>query len=149
MIKLYRVSSKQNESDTWSDEPRFFTTDKNYYENSRTEYDAKDAQEWLFDDKKAKIFNPIKELNLEVNTWSSIIGETDKLNEYGIWYEYFDDSEDEMYAITDTDALADAGNQLGYDATIFPNIPSDYGYGQPFTEYAINNSKYLKRTNQY
>ena len=64
MIKLYRVSSKENESDTWSDEPRFFTTDKNYYEHSITGYDAKDTQEWLFDDKKAKIFNQIKELNL-------------------------------------------------------------------------------------
>ena len=71
MIKLYRVSSKENESDTWSDESRFFTTDKNYYEHSMT----------------------------------------------------------------------------GYDATILPDILSDYGYGQPFTEYVINNSKYLKRNN--
>lgn len=119
----------------------FFTDDLDYYGHSDTNYSKDKAKQYTLDMSGAKIWYPISELDLEPNTWSAIWGKITDFDKFGINYEYVEDNEE--YAITDTDWLAQAGQELGYDITIITDIPSDRGYGKSFNEYIVHNSDFI------
>ena len=125
----------------------FFTDSLDYYDESDTGYNKEDAEKYYINLKDFKVWDPVRELNLEPNTWSAIWGKTESFDKYGIEYEYPDDEDDEkrIWAITDTDWLAQAGKDNGYDVTIIRDIPAKQGYGNEYTEYAVHNNNAISR----
>lgn len=147
-ITLYRVDSDRpiGEFDNAS---IFFTDNLDYYSGSQTGYKKERANTYLFNINNAKVFDPMRELNLDPDTWSVIWGKTEDFDRLGILWENdgYDDWEngDPDIGYTSTDDLAEWGRTNGYDVTVLRDIPNDFGYGKPYTEYAIHNSRYLKR----
>lgn len=126
----------------------FFTDNLDYYDESDTGYNKKDAEKYYINLKDFKVWDPVRELNLEPNTWSAIWGKTEDFDKYGIEYEYPDDDEEDeerIWAITDTDWLAQAGKDNGYDVTIIRDIPAKQGYGNEYTEYAVHNNNAISK----
>ena len=125
----------------------FFTDNLDYYDESDTGYNKKDAEKYYINLKDFKVWDPVRELNLEPNTWSAIWGKTEDFDKYGIEYEFPEDEEDEkrIWAITDTDWLAQAGKDNGYDVTIIRDIPAKQGYGNEYTEYAVHNNNAISK----
>ena len=126
----------------------FFTDSLDYYDESDTGYNKEDAEKYYINLKDFKVWDPVRELNLEPNTWSAIWGKTESFDKYGIEYEYPDDDEEDekrIWAITDTDWLAQAGKDNGYDVTIIRDIPAKQGYGNEYTEYAVHNNNAISR----
>lgn len=64
-IKVYRVGELHSGTN-------FFTDDLDYYEKSDTRYKKEDAKEYELDLSNCKVWEPIKELGLDVYTWSTI-----------------------------------------------------------------------------
>lgn len=121
----------------------FFTDNLDYFDHSMTGYKKEDAKKYKLDLKNAKVFNPIKEWGLEVDSWAIIRGEKEFFDEVGFkYYDYLDDvdydDEDEYHeVITDTDSLAIYGYENDYDVCVLEDIPSDYGRGPNYTEYCV------------
>lgn len=143
---LYRVGKVPN---TYSNDSLFFTDDLEYYTHSRTGYNKKDAEAYEIDFKNAKIFDPMVEWEdyiYSVDAWAAIRISMPFAEELGLYCEYID-GDDDYEVIIDTDSLADYGQENGYDITIIRDIPNGYGrsYEGVFTEYAIHNSKVIKK----
>lgn len=144
-VKVYRVGKDEQE---YQNTTRFYTDNLDYFKYSDTGYSRNDAKPFLLNLTDFKVWNPIKELELDATTWGNIAGRIEDFEKYGIGYYDYDDVDDDYeFGYTDTDYLADAGRELGYDITILEDIPSDHGYGPEFTEYAVHNSNAVKSLN--
>ena len=144
-IKVYRVGEDEKE---YKNSTRFYASSLDYFDYSDTGYDKNDAKPYLLNLTDFKVWNPIKELKLNVNSWSHIEGRIKDFEKYNIYYLDYDDvDEDFEFGYVCTDDLADAGRKLGYDVTILENIPSNHGWGDNFTEYAVHNSNAIKSIN--
>lgn len=150
-IPVYRVDSREDGNDSWSNSTRFFADDLSYFDKSDTGYSKKDAKKYLLNTKDFKVFDPMRELDLEADTWSTIWGTIGEFDSFDIYWECEDedlDEDDPDYMVyTSTDDLAEAGRRLGYDVTILRDIPNDHGWGEPYTEYAVHNSRCVKLAN--
>lgn len=115
-IPIYRVGEIEK-----SEFGYFFAFDLDYYDYTDTSYKRKDAKRYLLN-MNAKIWDPVKELNLDVISWSRIDGLTKDFEKYGISDET-DWEMDEKYSSTSTDGLASAAKRLGYQAVIIRSVP--------------------------
>ena len=147
-IPVYRVDSREDGNDSWSNSTRFFADDLSYFDKSDTGYSKEDAKKYLLNTKDFKVFDPMRELDLEADTWSVIWGTIGEFDNFDIYWECEDENLDEndpnYMVYTSTDDLAEAGRRLGYDVTILRDIPNDHGWGEPYTEYAVHNSRCVK-----
>lgn len=142
---VYRVDTYAGDRTQFKDKSVFFTDSLDYFDKSMTGYKKEDAKKYYINLHDFKVFDPVNELNLDADTWSTIWGSVEDFDEYDINYEFSDDSsDDEIFAFTSTDDLAEAGRKLGYDITIIRDIPNDYGRGEKFTEYVVHNSNAVK-----
>ena len=138
-VTVYRVGQVDNTGEFGI----FFTFDTGYYEKSRTGYDKKNAVEYVLD-LNSNIWNPIKELNLQVETWWNIIGLTSDFEKYGIEDEA-DYDIDEKWSVTSTEGLAYTGKCMGYQAVYLEGIPNDGGWGGKFDEIAVFDKSIIER----
>ena len=121
----------------------FFADNLDYYDTSMTGYDKKDAKAYTIDLSNAKVFDPMRELGFDANTWSDIVGRIEDFEKYNIDYE---SEEGDEYGHTGTDEIAYAIKNLGYDVLILRDIRGDGGWGKPFNEYVVYNTSILKPT---
>lgn len=128
----------------------FFADSLDYYNYSDTGYSKTDAVAYEVDFTGAKVFNPIDDWDLVVNTWSDIRQEEEFFKEKDFpYYEYldevdYDDPNQYHEVYTDTDYLSVWAKEKGYDACILKDIPSYGGRGPDFTEYCIFNKDLIK-----
>lgn len=144
---VYRVDTYEGDKSQFKNQSVFFSDSLDYFDKSLTGYKKEDAKKYYLNLKDFKVWNPIKELNLDAATWAVIWGKVKDFDKYGIYWETSEDVEDLEsieYAFTSTDDLAEAGKNLGYDITILENIPNDGGWGKYYTEYAVHNSNAIK-----
>lgn len=130
---IYRVGQITHDEKGWG---FFFSFELDYFDYSDTGYKRINAKKYYLN-MNSKIWDPINELNLDVNTWSDIRGTAEIFDKYDIEYEQLDD--DGFDCMTTTDDLATAGKHLGYQAVIFREIPQtqrpynkneDYGFDE-------------------
>jgi len=114
-IILYRVGDLDFDRAKYG---LFFVDDLGYYtsHDQATSYKAKDAKRYVLSS-EARVWDPVKELGLEVEYWSKIIGLMSVFKKYGIEDEC-DYEMDERYGVTSTDGLTIVGHRLGYDAMV-------------------------------
>lgn len=118
----------------------FFADNLDYYDHSMTDYNKKDAKAYSLDLSSAKVFDPMKDLGWDANTWSDIEGKVEDFEKFGIDYE---SDEGDTWGHTSTDDIAYAIQKLGYDVLILRGIRGDHGYGPAFNEYVIYNTNLL------
>lgn len=121
----------------------FFAFDLDYFDQSMTSYKRTEAVEYLLD-LNAKIWDPVTELNLEVDSWSAIYGLTTDFDKYRI-AENDEYEAIEGYSVTTTDDLASAGKRLGYQAVYLTGIPGGAGWGDNFDEIAVFDKSIIER----
>ena len=127
----------------------FFTDSIDYFSHNSEFIDA-NPKAYEVDFSDAKVFDPINEWKMSVDTWSTFRQEQEFLDSVGFDdYEFLDDvdyEDEKTYheVITDTDALAKYAKEHGYDAVVFWGVPSDYGYGPEFNEYCVFNKDIVK-----
>jgi hypothetical protein len=118
----------------------FFADNLDYYDHSMTDYNKKDAKAYSIDLSSAKVFDPMKDLGWDANTWSDIEGKVKDFEKYNIYYE---SDEGDTWGHTSTDDIAYAIQKLGYDVLILRDIRGDNGYGPAFNEYVVYNTNLL------
>lgn len=132
----------------------FFADSLDYFDYSDTGYEKEDAEMYELDLKNAKVFDPMKEWNLSVNTWSDIRQSEEFFKEHDYpYYEYldgvdYDDINEYHEVMTDTDYLAQYAYEEGYDVCILRDIPGDGGRGPNQTEYCVFNKNLIKKVEE-
>lgn len=118
----------------------FYALDLGYYSHSMTGYRSGDARAVFLDLSGTKVFRPMREWGLYADTWAVIRRKNGDSSEFfeekGVFY---DEPYDGGEGFTDTDSLAQWGEENGYDAIVLEGIPWDQGYGPKFDEVYVAN----------
>lgn len=151
---VYRVNTYKGNKTQFKHECVFFTDSLDYYDQSDTGYNKKDAQKYYLNLKDFKVFDPVKEWedSIDIESWSVIRTSEEFANEKDLYItDYLDevdyDNPDEYHEVLiDTDSLAEYGRDNDYDVTIIRDVPQ-LRSNKTFNEYVVHNSDCIKSDN--
>lgn len=93
---------------------------------------------YLLNLKGYRVWYPMKDLYLQAESTSSILGRVSTFNKYGINYEHYEDNELKDFGFTDIDSIVEAGKKLRYDIIVFEKMPNEYIKNSRMNIYVVN-----------
>lgn len=141
-IPAYRSGELKNYS-----QGIFFAFDRDYYRHSDLGPEKKKNVCKYLINMDSKIWDPVRELGLNVYSWSRIDGRTEDFERYGI-EDGCDFEMSEEFSVTSTDGLAAAGKKLGYQATIIRDVGQTIGNGVEFDEICVYDLSIVRKAQQ-
>lgn len=93
---------------------------------------------YLLNLKDYRVWYPMKDLYLQAESTSSILGRVSTFNKYEINYEHYEDNELSDFGFTDIDSIVETGKKLRYDIIVFEKMPNEYIKNSSMNIYVVN-----------